>query len=109
MRTTSVTTGIAVRDLRSAQAWYSKVFEREHDLEPAEGILEFEVHPGSWLQLMEGPERPVFRIGVPDIEATRDRLLGLGIEVGPIDGIEGVIRFCDFQDPDGNRLSLYQA
>jgi lactoylglutathione lyase len=58
---------------------------------------------------MEGQERPVFRIGVPDIEATRERLIGMGIEGGPIDGIEGVIRFCDFEDPDGNPLSLYQA
>jgi hypothetical protein len=36
MRTTSVT-GIPIRDLKSAQAWYAKVFERGHDLEPAEG------------------------------------------------------------------------
>jgi lactoylglutathione lyase len=108
MKTTSVTMGLPVRDLREAQEWYAGVLGHEHELEPAEGLAEFEVHPGSWLQLMD-EGRPVFRIGVSDIEAERERLLALGVEVSQIDGIEGVIRFFDFQDPDGNDLSLYQV
>jgi catechol 2,3-dioxygenase-like lactoylglutathione lyase family enzyme len=51
--------------------------------------------------------------GVPDrrhrYRGHAEAPLGLGIEVGPIDGIEGVIRFCDFEDPDGNQLNLYQV
>jgi predicted enzyme related to lactoylglutathione lyase len=110
MRTTSVTTGLPVQDLGAAQEWYARVLGHEHELEPAEGLAEFEVHPGSWLQLMEEPEgRPVFLIGVSDLEAERERLLALGIDVSPIEGIDGVIRFCDFRDPDGNELSLYQV
>jgi lactoylglutathione lyase len=109
MQTTSVTTGIPVRDLGAAQAWYAALLEHEHELEPAEGLAEFEVHPGSWLQLDEGAAEPAFRFGVPDIEATRERLVGRGIDVTPIETVEGVVKYCDFQDPDGNQLSLYQA
>jgi lactoylglutathione lyase len=109
MRTTSVTTGLPVRDLGAAQAWYADLLEHEHELEPAEGLAEFEVHPGSWLQLVEGDDQPAFRIGVPDIEVTRDRLLGRGIDVSPIETVQGVVRYCDFRDPDGNQLGLYQA
>jgi predicted enzyme related to lactoylglutathione lyase len=110
MDTTSVTVGIPVRDLQSVRAWYERVLESSVDAEPTLGIAELEVHPGTWLQLMEDPEeRPVLRIGVPDIDAARERLIALGVEVTPIGGIEGVIRFCDFADPEGNPLSLYQV
>lgn len=45
----------------------------------------------------------------PDIEEARHQLVDQGIEVTSIEHIEGLIRFCDFADPDGNQLSLYQA
>ncbi len=97
-----------MRDLDVARAWYGRVLGKVTHIEPAPGILEFEVHPGSWLQLHEG-DQAVFRIGVKDLEAIRDRLVTMGIEVGPIERVEGVIAFCDFSDPDGNHLSLYQV
>lgn len=106
--TTSVTVGLPVRDLDSARAWYERVLGKVADIEPVPGILEFEVHPGSWLQLHDG-HQTVFRIGVKDLEAARDRLSTMGIDVGPIERVEDVIAFFEFADPDGNHLSLYQV
>jgi predicted enzyme related to lactoylglutathione lyase len=106
--TTSVTIGLPVRDLDAARAWYERVLGKVADIEPVPGILEFEVHPGSWLQLHDG-DRTVFRIGVKDVEAARDRLATMGIFVAPIERVEGVIAFFEFSDPDGNHLSLYQV
>ncbi len=106
--TTSVTIGVPVRDLDAARAWYERVLGKVADIEPDPGIVEFEVHPGSWLQLYVG-DRTVFRIGVKDVEAARDRLVTMGIGVGPIERVEGVIAFVEFSDPDGNHLSLYQV
>ena len=105
---TSITVGLPVSDVKAARAWYQRVLGKVADIEPVEGIVEFEVHPGSWLQLHDG-DQTAFRIGVEDLEATRNRLLTSGIEVGPIERVEGVIAFCDFSDPDGNHLSLYQV
>lgn len=51
----------------------------------------------------------MFRIGVEDIERERDRLLRLGVPVQEIERVESVIAFCDFVDPYGNSLSLYQV
>ena len=106
--TTSVTVGLPARDLNAARAWYERVLGKVADIEPVPGILEFEVHPGSWLQLHDG-DRTVFRIGVKDVEAARGRLATMGIDVGPIERIEAVIAFFEFADPDGNLLSLYQV
>jgi catechol 2,3-dioxygenase-like lactoylglutathione lyase family enzyme len=106
--TTSITVGLPVRDLDAARGWYERVLGRVADIEPVPGIVEFEVHPGSWLQLHDG-DQTVFRIGVKDVGAARSRLLQSGIEVGPVERVEGVIAFCEFSDPDGNRLSLYQV
>ena len=60
---------------------------------------------GSWSERL----RHVFRFGVEDIDEARRRLLGLGVAVAETERIEGVIAFCDFVDPDGNRLSLYEV
>jgi catechol 2,3-dioxygenase-like lactoylglutathione lyase family enzyme len=71
--------------------------------------VEYEVG-GVWLQLGEddgGPGGWVLRVGVPDVHAERRRLLDLGIDVDPVEEVDGVIAFCDFRDPDGNKLSIY--
>jgi catechol 2,3-dioxygenase-like lactoylglutathione lyase family enzyme len=113
MNVTSITVGIPVSDLRVAVRWYQRVLELDRGIEPAPGIREFEVSPGCWLQLFReagasGSEH-VFRVGVEDIDEARRRLLGLGVTVADTERIEGVIAFCDFVDPDGNRLSLYEV
>jgi len=110
VESTSVTVGVAVTDLVASRRWYEAVFEiAGPDLEPVEGVVEYQIGD-CWLQLGEAPGGPggwVFRVGVADVRKERARLLGLGVRVEPVVTIEGVIEFCDFCDPDGNRLSLY--
>ena len=107
---TSVTIGLPVTDLPRARRWYEAVLEVEGpDVEPVEGVVEYQVG-GTWLQLGESRERPggsTLRLGVPDVHAERERLVGLGIGAGSVEVVEGVITFWDLQDPDGNRLSFY--
>jgi catechol 2,3-dioxygenase-like lactoylglutathione lyase family enzyme len=112
MKVTSITVGIPVSDLHVAVRWYQRVLELDRGIEPAPGIREFEVSPGCWLQLFReeaSGSGHVFRVGVEDIDEARRRLLGLGVTVADTERIEGVIAFCDFADPDGNRLSLYEV
>ena len=110
---TSMTIGLPVTDLAGASAWYARLLGRGTDLEPVAGVEEFEPVPGCWVQLFEGTPGEgcecVVRFGVADLQAARARLVGLGIPVGPIEQVEDVIAFCDFTDPWGNQLSLYQV
>lgn len=113
LRPTSVTVGLPVSDVADAAAWYERMLGFAPQLEPAPGVVEFEVRPGVWLQLFEeGQVRPsgwAFRFGVEDLDAARARLGGLGLDVGPVERVEGVVAFCSLWDPDGNELSLYQV
>jgi catechol 2,3-dioxygenase-like lactoylglutathione lyase family enzyme len=106
----SITVGVPVSDLDASRRWYERVLGLARpDLEPVAGVVEYRVGT-CWLQLSQGRVADtgwVFRIGVHDVRAERDRLLGLGVQVGRIEEIEDVIAFCTFADPDGNQLSLY--
>jgi predicted enzyme related to lactoylglutathione lyase len=111
VRPTSVTVGIPVRDLGLAGAWYNAVLDRPPELEPVEGIVEYEFG-GVWIQLMSGKRGSygwVLRYGVDDLHVERERLRGLGVAVGVIETVPGVIAFFDFLDPDGNQLSCYHV
>jgi hypothetical protein len=112
IQTTSVTVGIPVGDLADATAWYGRLLEAEPDIEPVEGILEYEVRDGFWLQISEGERgsgEAVIRFGVRDIEAARGRLIEAGIEVGDVERIDGLIALLDFVDPWRNNLGFYQV
>jgi catechol 2,3-dioxygenase-like lactoylglutathione lyase family enzyme len=112
MDVTSVTVGLPVSDLTAAMHWYRRVLDLpDPDLEPAEGVVEFALGP-VWLQLGEEPTarsgaEAVLRLGVADVARERERLLGLGVAVGPVEHVEGAVDYVDLCDPDGNRLSLY--
>ena len=86
---------------------------RPPDLVPADGVHEWRLAPGAWLQLVAGEPSPagtgqLLRLGVGDIEAARGALAGAGARVGDVTTIPGVIAFCDAEDPFGNALSLYE-
>jgi predicted enzyme related to lactoylglutathione lyase len=109
VRPTSVTVGIPVSDLARARAWYDAVLDRCVALEPVPGIVEYEL-AGIWIQLMGGQRGSsgwVLRYGVDDLQGERQRLQECGVNVGDIETVPGLISFCGFRDPDGNKLSCY--
>ncbi|SBN61396.1 VOC family protein [Curtobacterium sp. 9128] len=111
MDITSVTVGLPVTDIEASCLWYGAVFERvEPDLEPDEGIAEYEIG-GIWIQLFEDDQAEenavIVRFGVDDVAAQHTRIGALGIDVGPIECVDGAVDWFDVRDPDGNVLSLY--
>jgi predicted enzyme related to lactoylglutathione lyase len=111
MDITSVTVGLPVTDIEASCLWYGAVFERvEPDLEPEDGIAEYEVG-GIWIQLYEdehAEENPVsVRFGIDDVRAQHTRIGALGIDVGPVECVDGAVDWFDVRDPDGNVLSLF--
>ncbi|AWB86663.1 VOC family protein [Mycetocola zhujimingii] len=111
MKPQSVTIGIPVRDLRAATAWYQTAFELgEPDLEPMEGLVEFDLG-AFWLQLalaseFAGNEGISVSISVADATAQRESFVTLGLEVTPLQHIEGVVDFFELTDLDGNKIGF---
>ena len=112
MEISSVTIGLPVRDLARAMGWYQRVSGlNEPDLQPADGVVEFQLGP-VWLQLGEevttgsGAEA-VTRFGVADAKSEHSRLASLGVAVGPLEHVDGAVDYFDFADLDGNVLSTY--
>ncbi len=63
---------VATRDYPIARAWYSRVIGRDPDLEPVDGVAEWQIATTAWLQLVEDPDRAgksAVRIGVDDLSA----------------------------------------
>jgi predicted enzyme related to lactoylglutathione lyase len=111
MEITSVTVGLPVTDIEASCLWYGAVFERtEPDLEPDDGVAEYEVG-GIWIQLYEdesAEDNPVsVRFGVDDVAAQHARIGALGIDIGPVECVDGAVDWFDVRDPDGNVLSLF--
>jgi hypothetical protein len=111
-RVTSITQLLEVRDLTDAREWYSRLLGRTPDLEPVPDVVEWQLLPNVWIQVAEGANAhatsQMLRMGVDDIDAAVSELAAVNIDVGAVERIEGTIAFCEFDDPWGNRLSLYQ-
>lgn len=107
----SVTFQVKVPDFKKGLAWYIKLLGRKPNFIPHEGFIEWEISPYAWLQIGKGnPEigRPI-RFGVEDIEKERDRIENeLNVKVSKIILVPGVVLWCDFSDPFGNKLGLFQ-
>jgi predicted enzyme related to lactoylglutathione lyase len=112
MEPLDVAVGLPVADLQRSVEWYRRVFSLgEPDLRPVEGVVEFQLGP-IWLQLLEGDTarsgaEVVTSFGVADARVERERLVELGLEVGPLEHVSGAVDYFEFADPDGNVLSIH--
>ncbi|AGX04604.1 MULTISPECIES: VOC family protein [Bacillus] len=108
-----MTTQLRVADFKRGEAWYTILLKRAPDFIPHKGFAEWELVPGSWLQLASGNTAegsgPI-RLGVKNIEAERQRLMDeLMIEPFLIQSRSGVpVKWGTFTDPWGNLLGLFE-
>ena len=110
-----ITIGIAVKDVKEATKWYKSLLgENIEIMEPAPGTVELKLANNVWLQLDDtgylklGGESSIIRFEANDIEAAHMQAKKLASDVGDIVTVEGVIKYFDFKDPWGNRLSYVQ-
>jgi catechol 2,3-dioxygenase-like lactoylglutathione lyase family enzyme len=105
----SICAVVATKDYAAARAWYSRVLEREPDLEPIDGVGEWQLTDTGWLQLIEEAERAgtsAVRIGVTDLAAQIKTLNDAGIATGETVVIADMVVVLDIADPDGNEVSF---
>jgi catechol 2,3-dioxygenase-like lactoylglutathione lyase family enzyme len=104
-----------VENGRAGRVWYERLLGRPPDFTPFgdDSFCEWIFEPGRWeIHVVEtdqptSREAPV-RFGTEDIKAARDQVISLGIAAEPVEDLPGVVRWCNFSDPWGNRLGLYQ-
>jgi catechol 2,3-dioxygenase-like lactoylglutathione lyase family enzyme len=108
MNVQKVYASLLATDLAAAEAWYTKLLGRGPDHRPMDTLLHWELFDRGGLMLSSSEEiagRGMAFLYVEDVEAERQRLQGLGIELG--DDIEGdYSTLAQVRDPDGNLLTL---
>lgn len=108
----NITIGIAVRDVKEAVRWYKALLGDVETMEPAPGTIELQLTGNTWLQLDDTGYLEVggsiIRLETKDVDAMHEIVKKLMPDTGDIEVVEGVIRYFDFKDSAGNRLSCYQ-
>jgi hypothetical protein len=102
---------VAARDYSAARAWYCRLLGREPDLEPIDGVGEWQITDTAWLQIVEDPERAgrsAVRFGVDDLDAHIAELQADGISTGEVTGVAGMVKIVDIRDSDGNEVSFVE-
>lgn len=108
-----VTVQVRVSDFDKGFNWYRTLLGREPEYAPHEGFAEWELIPGSWLQVAEGTPTDgngPLRLGVTDIEAERNRVIE-ELSVEPFDVYsrkEVNAKWATFSDPWGNRIGFFE-
>lgn len=102
-----------VTDFEKGLNWYQLLLDKKPDFIPHEGFAEWELVPGSWLQLAEGTPAKgsgPLRLGVQNIEEVKGRLMNeLGVEDFEVySRAEVPVKWCTFSDPWGNGIGLFE-
>ena len=82
-------------------------------MEPAPGTFELKLTDNVWLQLdntgyLQVGGESIVRLETKDIDAAHRRVKNLTPDVDNIETVEGMVKYFDFKDPAGNRLSYVQ-
>lgn len=102
---------IATSRFGEALAWYSRIIGREPDLEPVDGVAEWQLTATAWLQLVTDEARAgrsAVRFGVTDLAETITALVDSDVEVGEPQVIANMVAVLDVADLDGNEVSFVQ-
>ena len=102
---------VPVSDFNTSFGWYKKLFGREPDVVPMEGIAEWKILNNAWIQVSVDPERAgstTVVLGVDDIESQRQTCLDAGVSIGEILEYPEIIKMAEAIDPEGNKISFVQ-
>ena len=112
MKVKNIIAGLPVKNLEKSAKWYKDLFNPEEELVPSEGVIEYKIGD-MWIMLFEGKVGDCdncVNFEVENLEKEYKRLQDTGIiknEV--IEEVPGVVRYFNFNDPDGNKLCLVEV
>ncbi|MGK5740576.1 VOC family protein [Micromonospora sp. URMC 103] len=99
---------LPVTDHAAAVAWYKRWIGRGPDVEPMEGIAEWQLADNAWIQVSHDPEaagKTSVVIGVEDIDSHVNTLASEGVRCGEIHDY-GFIKLAELVDPEGNKINF---
>lgn len=106
----SVIAVIPVKDHVAAVAWYGSWIGRDADVVPMDGVAEWNLAGGGWLQVALDPEHAgstTVVVGVVDADAQHASLAAAGVATGDVQDL-GFIKLVEAVDPDGNKIVFVQ-
>lgn len=108
-----MTIALNAGDSMAVLDFYTLVFGRGPDTAPMDDFLEWQICPGTWLQLSTGHERPGannarVRFEVDELAGAVHRMQAAQVPMGEIVTVPGVVAFSNFSDHWGNALGFYQ-
>ncbi len=107
---TSVVAVLPVSDHGEAVKWYQNWIGRAPDVEPVEGVAEWQLAENAWIQVAADPGsagRTTAVVGVQDLEAQRSACAAVAVAVGEVVD-HGVVRTATAVDPAGNEIVFVQ-
>ena len=102
---------VAVKNLKSAAAWYERLLGRPADSTPMPEVAEWKFPRGGWLQVYQLPERAghcSFTLAVSDIEEIIVNVENLGIDPKQRDSGRQA-KTLMIVDPDGNHIAFAEV
>jgi predicted enzyme related to lactoylglutathione lyase len=102
--------GIMVRDLTTAAAWYEHLLSRPADSRPMEGLAEWRLPDGGWIQVFQDETRAgrsSVTFMVQDCDAEIAELKAKSIPVDATTASD-YVKTATVTDPSGNRVVFAQ-
>ena len=107
----SVISVIPVKHFDDALDWYKRLFGRDPDIVPMEGIAEWQLVENAWIQVGTDPDRAgttTVVVGVHDVEAQRKTCLDANLSIGEVEEYPEIIKMAEIIDLEGNKISFVQ-
>lgn len=104
----NVVADLPVSDHAAAVAWYRNWIGRGPDVEPMEGVAEWQLAENAWIQVGQDEDTAgtgSVIIGVDDIDDLVTELAGVGVTCGEIQDYD-FIKLSELADPEGNRVNF---
>lgn len=99
---------LPVADHATAVAWYKQWIGRGPDVEPIEGVAEWQLADNAWIQVSQNPEsagKTSVVIGVADIDEHVASLKSEGITCSDVEDYD-FIKLTNIVDPEGNKINF---
>jgi hypothetical protein len=106
----SVVGVLPVTDHAKAVTWYQQWIGRVPDVEPMEGVAEWQLAENAWIQVTLDPEsagRTTVVVGVKDVDAQRSACAAADVAVGEVNDY-GFVKTAEALDPAGNKILFVQ-
>lgn len=107
---TSVVAVLPVDHHATAVTWYRRWLGRGPDVEPMEGVAEWQLAENAWIQVSADPEaagRTTIVIGVEDVDVQRSAFASVDLAVGDVIDY-GFVKTAEAVDPAGNKVLFVQ-